>query len=43
MNSVETRVTAQSRSLTPAQRDDLRAIAAMMIPESAEIQGAGRR
>jgi len=41
MNSVETRVTAQSRSLTPAQRDDLRAIAAMMIPESAEYRVPG--
>ena len=41
MNSVETRVTAQSNSLTPAQRDDLRAIAAMMIPESAEYRVPG--
>ena len=35
MNVVETKTTTES--LTPAQRDDLRVIAAMMIPESAEF------
>ncbi len=40
MNVVETKITAES-GLTPAQRDDLRAIAAMMIPESAEYKVPG--
>jgi len=39
MNVVETKMTAES--LTPAQRDDLRVIAAMMIPESAEYNVPG--
>ncbi len=40
MNVVETKLTAEN-GLTPAQRDDLRAIAAMMIPESAEYKVPG--
>ena len=39
MNVVETKVTG--KSLTPGQRDDLRVIAAMMIPESAEYRVPG--
>ena len=39
MNLVGTKMTAES--LTPAQRDDLRVIAAMMIPESAEYNVPG--
>ena len=40
MNSVDTN-TATESGLTPRQRDDLRAIAAMMIPESAEYRVPG--
>jgi hypothetical protein len=40
MDSVETSAAAES-GLTPAERDDLRAIAAMMIPESAEYKVPG--
>jgi hypothetical protein len=40
MNVVETK-TAAENGLTPAQRDDLRVIAAMMIPASAEYKVPG--
>jgi hypothetical protein len=40
MNSIDTNATTDT-GLTPAQRDDLRAIAAMMIPESAEYKVPG--
>jgi hypothetical protein len=40
MNSVDTN-TVTGTGLTPRQRDDLRAIAAMMIPESAEYRVPG--
>jgi hypothetical protein len=40
MNSIDTRAATET-SLTQAQRDDLRAIAAMMIPESAEYKVPG--
>jgi hypothetical protein len=40
MTDIETKVTAES-GLTTAQRDDLRAIAAMMIPESADYRVPG--
>jgi len=40
MNSIDTSATANS-GLTRAERDDLRAIAAMMIPESAEYKVPG--
>ncbi len=40
MNVVEKTLTAEN-TLTPAQRDDLRVIAAMMIPESAEYNVPG--
>lgn len=40
MNSIDTK-TATETGLTPAQRDDLRTIAAMMIPESAEYEVPG--
>jgi hypothetical protein len=40
MTSIET-AAASETGLTPRQRDDLRAIAAMMIPESAEYRVPG--
>ena len=40
MNVVETKAPAEN-ALTPAQRDDLRIIAAMMIPSSAEYDVPG--
>ena len=40
MNSIDMD-TANESGLTPAQRDDLRTIAAMMIPESAEYKVPG--
>jgi hypothetical protein len=40
MNSIDTSATTET-GLTPAQRDDLRTIAAMMIPESAEYKVPG--
>ena len=40
MNSIDTNA-ATGSGLTPSQRDDLRAIAAMMIPESAEYTVPG--
>ncbi|HLG83726.1 MAG TPA: hypothetical protein VKY22_22170 [Bradyrhizobium sp.] len=40
MTSIDTSAAAES-GLKPAQRDDLRAIAAMMIPESAEYRVPG--
>jgi len=40
MNSIDTNAATES-SLTPAERDDLRAIAAMMIPESAGYKVPG--
>ena len=40
MNGIDTNAATES-SLTPAERDDLRAIAAMMIPESAGYKVPG--